>query len=495
MKTHLRFLNALTITLVFLATRTQANVRLPSIFSDHMVLQAGLGVPVWGWADPGEGIVVSVNSQTQSATADSDGKWQVKFDAMKADESQTLTVRGKNTLVINDVLIGEVWLCSGQSNMALPVTKAADFSREQSAAVWPRIRTFTTKWVVCSPETVGDFSATGYFFGREVHQKTGRAVGLINRSAGGSPIELWTSLEAQKDVAELKPTLEVKEPPKAVSKDAIAQAESDRKQALATEGKQAAAGKKRPPGYLFDDRIAPLIPYAIRGVVWYQGEANSYTVHANLYGRQLAVLITDWRRRWGCEFSFLSVQLPELGRAQTEPVEASGRAFVREGVLQSLSLPNTGMAVTLGTGEEKSNHPVNKQEVGRRLALWALAMVYGQKDVVPSGPLLASHKVDGNQVVISFTHADGGLVAKDGELKGFAIAGKDQKWVWANAMIRGNTVVASHPDVQEPVAVRYAWATNPAGSNLFNGAGLPTSPFRTDDWLPEGKAVHSPLAP
>lgn len=342
------------------------------------------------------------------------------------------------------------------------------------------------KWTVCSPETVGAFSAAAYFFGREIHRQTGLPVGLLNVSSGGTPIELWTSLEAQKAVPELKPLFDPTGQAAVASAEDAKQAEADRRQATEAEGKQAVASQKAPPGLLFEKRILPLAPYAMRGVIWYQGEANSYTIHANLYGVQLATMIKDWRSRWGYDFAFVTVQLPEGGAPQTEPVQTHGRVLVREGELNSLKLPNTGLAVTIGTGDEKSNHPKNKQEVGRRLAQWALATVYGRKDVAASGPLPESSRAVDGKIVIAFAHTDGGLVAQGGgELKGFAIAGADMKWVWGKAEIAGNTVSVSSPDVQAPFAVRYAWAVNPKSSNLFNGAGLPATPFRTD---------HEPLA-
>ena len=482
-----RLLAALTV-LAALAPQIQAAVQLSSFFSDHVVLQTGRPVPVWGKADPHEKVTVRIGGQTKTAVAGQDGKWSVTLDPMSPGEPLTLTVQGgdSQTRTINDVLVGEVWLCSGQSNMALPVSKAKDFEVEQPAATWPKIRMTTippgSKWVVCSPETVGGFSAAAYFFGREIHRKTGLPVGLLNVSSGGTPIELWTSLEAQKAVPELKPLFEVTGQAALASSDDAKQAESDSKQATEVEGKQAVAVQKTPPGLLFEKKILPLVPYAIRGVIWYQGEANSYTVHANLYGIQLATMIKDWRSRWGYDFSFITVQLPDGGAPQTEPVQTHGRVLVREGELKSLRLPNTGLAVTIGTGDEKSNHPRNKQEVGRRLAQWALATDYKLKGVAASGPLPESSKVADGKVVVTFSHADGGLVAQGGgELKGFAIAGADMKWVWGKAAVAGNTVVVSSPEVKTPVAVRYAWALNPAGSNLFNGAGLPATPFRTDN--------------
>ena len=481
--------------LLFLATgcfSSHATVQLAPVFSDHMVLQAGRQAPVWGKASPGEKIEVRASGQTKSSVADNDGKWAVQLDPLKVGEELTLVVRGENgtEITIRDVLAGEVWLCSGQSNMALPVSKAKDATSEAAAGDWPKIRMFqpNKKWIVCSPQTVGAFSAVAYYFGREIHRKTGVPVGLLNISSGGTPIELWTSREAQKAAPELAP-LFVGERAEVVAGADSSQAESDRQQALETEGKQAVAAQKKGPGFLFEDRILPLIPFAIQGVIWYQGEANSYTKNANLYGSQLKTMINDWRSRWGYDFAFLTVQLPELGVPQTEPMQTHGRVLVREGVLKSLELPNTGMAVTLGTGEEKSNHPLNKQEVGKRLAHWALRTVYEQKDVVASGPLPGESKVEDGKIVIKFSHADGGLAVQGGgALNGFAITGADGRWVWGDAVIEGDCVVVSSPEVKNPVAVRYAWAINPATANLFNGAGFPATPFRTDDELLANKA-------
>ena len=481
-----------------LATQVSADVKLPAIFSNHMVLQAGVNAPVWGWADAGEEVTVTIAGQTKKVTTGKDGKWMVKLDTLQAGAPVTLTVKGKNSIEIADVLVGDVWLCSGQSNMAMSVNGAKDFEKEKPAANFPNIRTFTGAWTVCSSNTVGWFSATAYFFGREIHQKTGVSIGLINSSVGGTPIEAWTSLEAQLAQPALRPAID------AHAKDiASAQAMWNPEQVQADYEKQLVTWKEAvvkakadgkpeprqpvklieprlqtdPRAGLFNSKIAPLIPYALRGAIWYQGEANASA--GKLYGMQLATLIQDWRTRWGSEFPFAWVQLPEYMGVQTVPVEESGWALVREGMLQTLKLPHTGMAIALGTGEAGNIHPKNKQEVGRRLALWALATVYGQKDVA-SGPLPAGHKVTGDEVVLSFTHTNGGLVAKGGELKGFAIAGADHKWIWANAKLAGDTVIVSHPDVKSPVVVRYAWANNPAEANLYNGAGLPASPFRTD---------------
>ena len=487
-----------------------ADVKLPAIFSDHMVLQQGVAAPVWGWADPGEEVTVSIAGQTKTTKAAENGKWSVKLDPLKPGETLTLSIKGKNNIVIQDVLVGEVWLCSGQSNMAMTVGSAKDFEQEKAAANFPKIRMFkegssaaTTPqeqgkgaWFVCSSETVGGFSAAAYFFGRDLHQKLGLPVGLINSSVGGTAIEAWTSWEAQKDKTELKPIFESWETRQANWDPAKAQAQYDKQLAAFKEAsaKAKAEGKPAPraprkaseprldvnhPANLFNGKIVALISYAIAGAIWYQGESNAG--HGELYELQLVTMVKDWRARWGCDFPFGWVQLPNFHKAQAEPVEDTGWVRVREGMLKALSLPRSGMAITVDLGEADNIHPKNKQDVGKRLALWALADVYGQKVIASCGPLPAGQEVRGGEMIVSFKHTDGGLVAKGAELTGFAIAGADKKWSKAKGRIDGSKVVVSSPDVKEPVAVRYAWADNP-DCNLYNGAGLPASPFRTDDW-------------
>ncbi len=504
---RLALLAILTLTPLTLA---RADVRLAAIFANHMVLQRDLAVPVWGWADPGEEISVAIAGQTKTAKADAAGKWTVKLDKLQAAEGLTLSVKGKNTLTFTDVLVGEVWLCSGQSNMGMTVSGAKDFEQEKAAAGLPKIRMFRESdgaapmaqaegkgaWVVCSPETVGGFSATAYFFGREIHQKLGVPVGLINSSVGGTPVEAWTSWEAQKDFVELKPLFQSwekkqaawdPEKAKATHEKQLAKYRGDAKKATPV-GQRAPAAPRVPteprrdawwPGNLFNGKIAPWIPYSIRGAIWYQGESNAGA--GQLYQLQLTALVKDWRARWGYDFPFGWVQLPDFHKPQAAPVEDTGWVRVREGMLKTLALPNTGMAVTLGCGEADNIHPKNKQEVGRRLSLWALASVYGQKGLPSSSPLPMGHQIRGSEVVVSFSHTDGGLVAQGGELKGFAIAGADKQWVKATAKIDGDKVIVSSPEVKEPAAVRYAWADNPE-FNLFSAAGLPATPFRTDDW-------------
>jgi sialate O-acetylesterase len=498
----------------FLGAQARADVKLPAIFSDHMVLQQNARAPVWGWADPGEKVTVSIAGQTHTATADAAGNWKLQLGKISAGRPLTLTVAGHNTIVVQDVLAGEVWLGSGQSNMQLAVNEVTNAWKEKADAKFPQMRMFTVgrvptttpqtncggKWLVCAPETVGGFSAAAYFFGRELHQKLNVPVGLIHSSWGGTPIETWTSMDKMEAKPELAPVLATWK--KTLHPYDEAKAQADYVRALENwtnnYAKLKAESKNIPPppqkkgdprldknypANLFNGMIAPIIPYAIRGAIWYQGENNAATDLAKLYSIQLTLMISDWRQRWDQgDFPFAWVQLPNFHPRTTNVVETNYNNWcvVREELLKTLAVKNTGMAVTMDVGEANNIHPKNKQAVGHRLALWALAKVYG-KDIPYSGPLPDGHKIKGDEIILSFKHTDGGLVTSGGELKGLAIAGEDHKWVAANARIEGEKVIVSSPDVKSPKAVRYAWAANP-DCNLFNGAGLPASPFRTDDW-------------
>ncbi len=485
----------------------RAEVALPAIFSDHMVLQADVRVPVWGTAAPGEQVAVTFAGQTVSAAAGADGRWLVALTGLKAAAApQTLTVKGTNTIEIRDVLVGEVWLGSGQSNMAMTVARSKDFETEQRAATYPQIRHFREdspaaaapqrigkgRWVVCAPDTVGGFSAALYFFGRELHRTLGVPVGLINSSVGGTPIESWIDPAAQKADPVLRPAVLAAEQAHAAAvspeamqryeralaaweKAAKAGGEAKRKTAKKPQNPAETAARKGDVGGLFLGKIEPLIPYAFRGALWYQGEANSVPGKAALYGRQLELLVRDWRTRWGHEFPFAWVQLPNFtGTGRDWPT-------VREQMLRTLRVPRTGMAIAIDVGEAGDIHPKDKQSVGHRLALWALGTVYGRKVPATSGPLPAGHAVRGHEIVVSFRHADGGLTAKGVSLAGFVVAGADRVWKPAQARIEGDNVVISSPEVAAPVAARYAWENLPTAT-LFNGAGLPATPFRTDDW-------------
>jgi len=500
--------------LLWLVAVAAAEVKLPGVFGDHMVLQRDMPVPVWGWADPAETVTVTLGDQSKTATADGDGKWCVRLDALKAGGPLQLKVQGKsNTVQFADVLVGEVWLCSGQSNMGMTVGGVMNKDAEIAAADYPNLRMMTVdrrpaetpqdncggQWQPTSPQTVAGFSAAAYFFGRELHKQLDVPVGLINSSWGGTPIQAWTSLAAQDAVPELKPMVENfrrqaesydPEKAKAQYEDRLARWQKAAAEAKA-EGKPFTVRRPQPPqeprlspnspASLYNGMIAPLAPYAMRGAIWYQGESNA---GSPVYGIQLKTMIANWRGDWKeGDFPFLFVQLPNFREPQVKPAEpASGWPLIREQFLQALStVPNTGMAVTIDIGEADNIHPRDKQDVGKRLAQWALAKTYG-KDVVPSGPLYKSMRVEGDKIVVDFDYADGGLAARGGgKLKGFAIAGEDKTFVWAEAQIVGDTVVVSSPEVKSPAAVRYAWANNPE-CNLVNKAGLPASPFRTDEW-------------
>ena len=494
---------------VLLASVAAADVTLPSMFADHMVIQRDTAVPVWGWAEPDEKVTVTMGGQTQECTAGQNGKWRINIEALAAGGPHTLTVKGNNTVDIKDVLVGEVWLCSGQSNMAMTVSRSANFPEEQAAATCSAIRMFTVdrktavkpqdrcngSWQVCSPETVGSFSATAYFFGRTLQQELKIPIGLVNSSWGGTPIQAWTSDKAQRANEELTKTVIdydariARYDPVAIKTQYAKQMEAWKAKAEKAKdaGKPAPRRPRAPadpsassgrPGNLFNGMIAPLAPYAIRGAIWYQGEANARD-DANLYGLRLTTMIDEWRTLWGQgDFPFEWVQLPNFRAPQTEPVQTSGWVLVQEQMFRTLQHKNTGMAVTIDVGEEKDIHPKNKQDVGKRLALWALGATYGQ-DNVWCGPLYKCHRVQGGKVIIEFDHVGDGLVAKGDTLKGFAIKGEGQPFVHADARIVDETVVVSSADVKTPDAVRYAWAENP-DCNLYNKASLPASPFRTD---------------
>jgi hypothetical protein len=500
--------------LILSATPAWAEVRLPAIFSDHMVVQQDKPLAIWGWANAGEEVTITLGDAAAKATPDVSGKWSAKLDKIKPSARPlTLTVKGGNTLTANDVLVGEVWLCSGQSNMAFQVARTDRTEQEQAAANFPQIRMFTVarnpkpevqaecqgKWEVCSPATVKNFSAVAYFFGRELHQKLGVPVGLINSSYGGTDIAAWTSFEPQAKVPELIAQMEQWErqektydpdKAKATYEKQLAAFQENAKKAKA-DGKPAPRRPTAPvrpslnqnrPTNLFNGMIAPLIPYTIRGAIWYQGEHNSGSdADGLLYRKQLPMLIADWRQRWGDEMPFGFVQLPNFTR------KGEGWQLVREAMLKTLmTVPKTGMAVIVDVGNPNDVHPTDKQTVGKRLAMWALGDIYGQAGVATCGPTPASHDVRGGEMVITFKHADGGLTikantnAKADELQGFTIAGEDGKFVPAKAKIEGDKVIVSAPGVSKPTAVRYAWQDNPA-CNLYNGQGIPASPFRTND--------------
>jgi len=492
---------------LLVAAPALADVRLPRIIGDHMVLQQGKSTPIWGWADPGEKVTVTLGACKATATAGEQGKWKVALDAMQPGGPHRVTIEGKNTITLEDVLIGEVWVASGQSNMQFSVGGSNNAQEEIAAADYPKMRLFTVtrvtadapkddcegSWGACTPETVPGFSAVAYFFGRYLHKELDLPVGLINTSWGGTPAEAWTSLDAQQDVPELAPTVarwnqQIAQYDPQAAGQRYEKAMETWKQAAEkakAEGKPAPRRPRAPvapaesphrPASLYNAMIAPLIPFAIRGAIWYQGESNSS--RAEQYRTLFPAMITNWRDKWGQgDFPFLFVQLAPYRYGGRDP-----RCLPEtwEAQVLALDLPNTGMAVTTDVGNIKDIHPKNKQDVGRRLALWALANTHG-KDLVYSGPLYESMSVEGDKVRVRFEHVGGGLVAKGGPLTHFTIAGKDGQFVPAVATIDGDSIVVQSDQVKGPVAVRFGW-TDTAEPNLFNREGLPASPFRTDDF-------------
>jgi sialate O-acetylesterase len=488
----------------------QAAVTLASPFTAHMVLQRDMKAPVWGTAAAGEEVTVEFAGQKKTTTASADKTWRVDLDPLATSaESRTMTVSGTMTaqpIQLDDVLVGEVWLASGQSNMVFPVEASGpyhgliNYEGEIAAAKYPEIRMFTAKdtkahdpqatvsgnWVVCSPDTVGQFSAVGYVFARDLQLQLKVPVGIVCSASGASCAEAWISRETITADASIKPYLDAfdadynyfKADPATRPAVAPVRATPINKPRTGAPATGDPSRDQHMPTVLFNGMINPLIPYAIRGAIWYQGESiDGGTPGLMLYGHIMQTLIKDWRGRWGeGDFTFLEVQLPGQKNISNNPL-------IREQQQTILALPNTGMSVAIDTGEENNVHPQNKQPTGYRLALLALAKAYGQ-NIEYSGPMYDSMAVEGGNARIKFTHVGGGLVAKGGELKGFQIAGVDQKFYDATAKVDGTMLVVSSPQVPAPVAVRYAWDDFPEGlgCNLYNSYDLPAAPFRTDNW-------------
>lgn len=518
-----------------------ADVRLHRVFTDHMVLQRDLNVNVWGWAAPGEDVSVQFGDQQLSALTDDKGKWSVKLAPMKANTTpQNLSVSGKNKIELTDILVGDIWLCSGQSNMAFGVggintpedIKSADYPLMRFRGGWgcwsgplmedlvekpwfrvatdeDRARLKSWKRIVPDVKAIDDCPGVGFYFARKVQQETGIPIGILECAIGGSSIEAWLPPTAFTDypaVAYLaKQRREVLENWHKKTISDMAKWVDDAKRNLA-------AGKdiSNPPAVaphpnedfrgrcevstLYNGMIHPLIRFPIKGVLWYQGENNGS--EQQTYIDKLSALAGSWRKLWGYEFPFYYVQLPNFEQVVDDPSGGKpGWQMIRMGMLQALKvIPNSGMAVTIDVGDPKDIHPRNKRDVGERLALWALAKDYGKTGLVYSGPLYTGMRIEGGNIRLAFDGTGSGLMVgkKDGlnpvladqggRLKRFAIAAEDKKWVWADAAIDGNTVVVSSPAVPKPVAVRYAYSMNPEGANLYNKEGLPASPFRTDDW-------------
>ena len=484
---------------VLAAVQAHADVKLPNIFGDHMVLQQGQKNKVWGLADAGEAVVVSIDNlivkQEHKATAGADGKWQVALDPLPVGGAYLLTVKGKNEVKFDDVLVGEVWICSGQSNMQWSVNNSNDPDLEKLTAKFPNLRminfpqvgtqepiwTHDRKWMVCTPHTVGNFSAVGYFFARQLHRTLDVPVGMINNAWGGSACDAWIRRDLLAADEKYKPLLDRWAQMETQFTELSAKTDRNEEQ-----NKQLAnlsnlmKGNSR-PGNIYNGVLKSHLGYGIRGAIWYQGESNAGRAYQ--YRDMFPLMIKNWRDEWGQgDFPFYWVQLADFMVEKPEPGE-SNWAELREAQTMTMArLPNTGEAVIIDIGEGKDIHPKNKVDVGRRLARWALAQNYGI-DIAYHSPQYKSMEKDGKKIVLTFDFAQGGWRPFDvNEPLGFAIAGEDKKFEWATAKILPDgRIEVSSDKVANPAAVRYGWADNPI-VNMYNQAGLPLTPFRTDDW-------------
>jgi sialate O-acetylesterase len=482
-----------------LSTPAHAEVKPSSLFSHNAVLQQGVAVPVWGTANDGEKVTVGFRNQTVSAIA-KNGRWLVRLKPLKAGGPFTMTITGESSIVLTNILVGEVWLCSGQSNMEFPLARAANAQQVIPTSTDSQLRLFTVPraasdeprtetggvWKQSGPETATNFSAVAWFFGRDLRRARQVAVGLIHSSVGGTPAEAWTSratLEAEPELKRIldryAETVRNFDQEKAVAqhqaalekhKEAVAQAKAEGKEPpRPPRAPENPLRTNRRPCGLYNAMIAPLEPYAMAGAIWYQGESNSG--RAAEYRRLFPAMIKNWREAWGQgNFPFLFVQIAPEKDMTPEIREAQ--------LLTWQTVPRTAMAVITDVGEDQDIHPTKKEPVGKRLALAARAVAYGE-NLEYSGPVYRALAVKGSSAVLSFTHVGGGLEAKDGELRGFTLAGEDGNFAPATARLDGARVVVSNPAVTKPVAVRYGWAHTP-DVNLYNKDGLPATPFRTD---------------
>ena len=504
-------------------TPLRADVRLAAIFSDHAVLQRDKPLPVWGSAAPGESVEIELGREKATTLADENGRWRVTLAPQPVSTTPlNLTVSGADRISRQDILLGDVWLCSGQSNMDLTLG-ACQVPEDIAAAYHPLIRHFRVgynfaiaptddvvgSWAVCTPGTAPGFSAVGYYFGRKVQAETGVPIGLLSSSVGGTNIELWISPPTLLTTPGLEDYADQMRKSLAIYQDQLASILPAARDWAATGADAVKAGRPIPlppvwPEHPFSDKvmrprcvtlhngmIAPLVPLSLRGAIWYQGENNA---DDSLYLIKQKALFGEWRKLF--QNPSLPVYFVQLAawKAPDELPAGSGWGMIRDLQRQGMAMPHTGMACTIDIGDANDIHPRNKFDVGERLSRWALHHEYGRKEIITSGPLFRGMSIEDGKVRIHFDSIGGGLVIarKSGraaavptpgdKLRRFAIAGEDRKWAWADAVIDGDTVVVSSPGVASPVAVRYAYSDNPQGANLYNQAGLPASPFRSDSW-------------
>jgi sialate O-acetylesterase len=495
----------LALALACLAPAANCEIRLPGILSSHMVLQRDKPIHVWGWSAPGEKVSVAFHGTTRDTAGDAMGAWSVYLPTETAGGPYALTVTGANKLVLDDVLIGDVWFASGQSNMEFPMkgftgAPLKDSAKEIAAATQPQIRLLhipakasdfplrdsPATWTVCTPETVPNFSAVAYFFGRDLVASEHVAIGLIDSTWGGTPGEAWISLQGIASDPAMMPVFATRADMMSSQAEAVAIRTKERAEddAARAAGRPAPSHPWRPdpaswaPAALFNGQVAPATPFAIKGAIWYQGESNSRLVFAPMYAKVLPALIADWRAQWHVgDFPFLYVQIANFKSNATE-----NWAIVREAQRRTLAVTNTAMVVTADVGDPDNVHPSDKQTVGARLALAARAVAYGES-IEYSGPLYRQATPEGSSMRVWFDHAGTGLTAKGGELQSFEIAGEDGKYVAATAKIEGKTLLVASPNVTAPKYVRYAWSNSPV-VNLYNASGLPASPFTSEDAIP-----------
>lgn len=454
------------VNILFISQISNAKIWMPSILSDNMVLQQNDTVKIWGWTTvPNEEITIKTSwSDSVYKTKAYQGKWEISIKTGESSTPQIITIIGHERLMIKNILLGEVWLCSGQSNMEISANMGILNTNEKSKADHPGMRFFITPfrqsdypqddlkgyWVECTPETMSAFSAVGYFFGRELHETLDRPIGLIGVYWGGSQIETWMEGSLVENDKYLK-----------------------------EESKKLYNNSYAPPtsGVIFNALIHPLLNFKIKGVIWYQGESN--VRNPNAYYKSFPLMINSWREMWNQDFPFYYVQIAPYHYEYEENLHAE---IIRDAQLVTLSkVSNTGMVVTNDIGNVDDQHPKNKQEVGRRLSLWALAKTYNKKSMVPSGPIYKSMNIEGSKIIVNFDYAEHGLAIKGEKLLEFSIAGEDRAFYNAKAIIKGNTVEVWSKYVKKPLAVRFAYS-NKALPNLYNKDGLPASAFRTDSW-------------
>jgi len=497
-----------------------ADVKLHGLFTDHMVLQQKTTVPVWGQADPEEKVTVTIQGKSAIATAGANGKWMAKLPGLEAGGPFEMVVEGKNKIKLEDVLVGEVWIASGQSNMQWAVNSSKDPKETIAASANPQLRIFQHKmvtsgkpldqvqtdkawsqWRVAGPDTIAGFTAVGYFFGKELQQARKVPVGIIQTAWGGTPAEAWTSTEFLEKTPELVHYLDAIKKQVAnyeANKDQMTKTYQEQvekyKEAVAKakeENKKAPQAPRRPahpdqspnsPARLYNAMISPLVPFAIKGAIWYQGESNAGRAYE--YRTLFPSMIQSWRAAWNNEFPFLFVQLAPFRKIVDQPQESDWAELREAQLLTSLKLAGTAQAVITDTTDAATDqtdiHPKNKAPVGQRLAIAALQKVYGE-NIVGSGPVYDKCKFEGDKAILNFTSTGSGLMCKGDKLTGFTIAGSDKKFYNAEARIDGDKIIVTSDAVKEPVAVRFGWSDYPV-VNLFNKEGVPASPFRTDDW-------------